>query len=38
MATESLDFGAAHRLSPKSPSPGMMYAFSFNPLSIQPVI
>jgi hypothetical protein len=27
-----------HLLSPKSPSPGIIYAFSFNPSSIQPVI
>jgi len=27
-----------YRLSPKSPSPGTMYDFSFRPLSIHPVI
>lgn len=27
-----------HRLSPKSPRPGMIYAFSLRPLSIRPVI
>lgn len=27
-----------HRRSPKSPSPGMIYAFSFSPSSIHPVI
>lgn len=27
-----------YRLSPKSPRPGMIYAFSLRPLSIQPVI
>ena len=29
---------ATHLRSPKSPRPGMMYAFSFRPWSIQPVI